>query len=174
MVSESSSALAWQPGGQAAPWVMFQGRGGSGRGLGLCPPAWLPGDRLLLGEGTTRPHERPCSSRCDLERRGRLPPSPWPECTPSQCTQGRLCTCDVAKETVQDLCEERGNSQKALSTGEADSLWFCYKVAFNLMIAKCKKFFQKKKKMYGNFEALLFQTLAVLELRGSISQTSGP
>lgn len=39
------------------------------------------------------------------------------------------------------------------------------------MIAKCKKFFQKKI-VYCKFEDLFFLILAVLELRGSVSKTS--
>lgn len=42
------------------------------------------------------------------------------------------------------------------------------------MIAKCKKFLQKKKKVFCKFEDFFFQILAVLELRGCVFKTSRP
>lgn len=45
--------------GQSGTLCNFPRWGGSSRGRGLCPPAWLPGHKLLWGEGPPLPHERP-------------------------------------------------------------------------------------------------------------------
>lgn len=129
IASESSRASAWQPVGKAVLCVIFQD--GEEAAVASASVYFLAsGECSALGRmpdpAAWKAQFLPTTPWSD----GEITLSPSSKCTLSQGSQRRMCTCDVATETEQDLCEERGNAQAALSNRKADSFRFCYKMAF--------------------------------------------
>lgn len=128
-------------------------------GLGLCPPAWLPGNGPLWGECPSLPHERPCFLLPPLRAMGDITlftpaPSapqtrvPGEEHAPVMWLR-KLCRACVRREEIPRRHPRRGNRLiKVLLSGSLYSV-----------IAKCQKSLQRKGYCGpGDF----FQVLAVL------------
>ena len=118
----TQQGISWQAVGRSGLCVIFQG--------GEEAAAAVASAHQLGFRGT---NARPChmkgpvSSRCSFQQ--------WAwggllQVHPSQGTQQSMCTCRVAKETEQDLCQDEVMPRRLYRMEEPSHLRFCSKVAF--------------------------------------------